>query len=51
MVTPVEISIIGSGKVGQALGSWFATADASVEFSSRGPNPRRRGGAESWTGS
>src|SRR5580693_8780730 len=37
MVTPVEIGIIGSGKVGQALGSWFAAADASVGFSSRDP--------------
>ena len=34
---PVEIGIIGSGKVGQALGSWFAAADASVGFSSRDP--------------
>lgn len=35
MVTPMEIGIIGSGKVGQALGSWFAAAGTSVAFSSR----------------
>jgi 8-hydroxy-5-deazaflavin:NADPH oxidoreductase len=33
----MKIGIIGSGKVGQALGSWIAGTGGSVTFTSRDP--------------
>jgi 8-hydroxy-5-deazaflavin:NADPH oxidoreductase len=33
----MKVGIIGSGKVGQALGSWIAAAGDSVSFTSRDP--------------